>query len=387
MIAVIADDITGAAEMAGIGFRYGLRTSLVTEVSGALPYCDILVVATDTRSMAEEEAVAETRRVVRRLWDAGVRKFFKKTDSALRGHVVPELIVLLEELPYTRVVYLPQNPSKGRVIKEGVYYINGKPLHETSFAFDPEFPATTSVVTERLPGIQRLEGTILFPDFKPKKGELPIYVADAFSESEISLHLSEWIHPDVLFAGAADLFTSYIKLGSLRQDSDDFSLSAPFKGLQSERALIVCGSTQSKSLSEETYIKKHAIPVVQMPEDVFEGIAPALQWSEQLKTVYQYSHSMVLTIGYPSKGGKDFALRLRTTLSEVVAALVAESCPAEVVIEGGATAFAILKALGWKSFRLTDEVAPGVVRMRREEVSDVCVTLKPGSYPWGDLFC
>ena len=151
--------------------------------------------------------------------------------------------------------------------------------------------------------------------------------------------------------------------------------------------MIVCGSTQSKSLSEETYIKKHAIPVVQMPEDVFEGIAPALQWSEQLKTVYQYSHSMVLTIGYPSKGGKDFALRLRTTLSEVVAALVAESCPAEVVIEGGATAFAILKALGWKSFRLTDEVAPGVVRMRREEVSDVCVTLKPGSYPWGDLFC
>lgn len=170
MIAVIADDITGAAEMAGIGFRYGLRTSLVTEVSEALPDCDILVVATDTRSMAEEEAVAETRRVVRRLWDAGVRKFFKKTDSALRGHVVPELIVLLEELPYTRVVYLPQNPSKGRVIKEGVYYINGKPLHETSFAFDPEFPATTSVVTERLPGIQRLEGTILFPILNRRMG-------------------------------------------------------------------------------------------------------------------------------------------------------------------------------------------------------------------------
>ena len=95
---------------------------------------------------------------------------------------------------------------------------------------------------------------------------------------------------------------------------------------------------------------------------------------------------MILTIGYPSTGGKEFALRLRNTLSEAVSALVGEACPEELVIEGGATAFAILKALGWSRFRLTDEVAPGVVRMQWTGGENVHVTLKPGSYPWGELF-
>ena len=56
----------------------------------------------------------------------------------------------------------------------------------------------------------------------------------------------------------------------------------------------------------------------------------------------------------------------------------------DLVIEGGATAWSTLQALGWTQFRIVGEVAPGVVQMLAD--GGTIVTLKPGSYPWGGLF-
>ena len=159
---VIADDITGAAEMAGIAHEHGVPVRLVCGCGTATD--GTTVIATDTRSMTEAEAVAETQRILLPLsfshlkvgmWHAmegdGGRHLFKKTDSALRGHVIAELSAIMQTLGYQRAVYLPANPSKGRIIRNGTYYINGKPIHETDFSFDPEFPAKTSVLKERFP--------------------------------------------------------------------------------------------------------------------------------------------------------------------------------------------------------------------------------------------
>ena len=156
---VIADDITGAAEIAGIAFSQGQQVRLVC---GSPLCCDhvaaqTMVIATDTRSMSEAEAVTTIKRMILPLYmeGDGGRLLFKKTDSALRGHVVAELSALMEATGYQRAVYLPANPTKGRVIKNGVYYIkevSGErlevrdvPISETAFNYDPEFPAKTSV--------------------------------------------------------------------------------------------------------------------------------------------------------------------------------------------------------------------------------------------------
>lgn len=167
-IIVIADDITGAAEIAGIAFQHGLpvrllccsATSVANYVGNATNAAEVTVLATDTRGMTEQEAVAETRQLTKLItsfftpplggWGAGVI-LFKKTDSALRGHVVAELEVLLHETSYEHALYLPANPSKGRIIKDGIYYIGDKPIAETDFSFDPEFPAVSSKMAERFP--------------------------------------------------------------------------------------------------------------------------------------------------------------------------------------------------------------------------------------------
>ncbi len=374
--------------MAGIGYRFGLRVGFLTEVEGKLPECDLLVLATDTRSMSEQEAVAETHRVVRELKGRGVRTFFKKTDSALRGHIVAELQAFLQEADCTKALLMPQNPSKGRIVKQGVYYINGQPLHETSFAYDPEFPANSSVVTERLKGVQYLHESSVMPAVDPVDGtSLPIYVADADNEMQVTFQLMRHAKTDVLLAGAADLFTAYLHLVYMGKDSQ---LKTPdrltFEGLPSGRALIVCGSTQSTTLELLPYVRRYSIHTEKMPEEVFEGEASPVEWESRLKEVYSREHALILAIGHPSKGGKEFALRLRAEMADAVARLVHDKVPDELIIEGGATAFAVLKRLGWTRFEVSDEVNPGVVRMLWNGEHPVHVTFKPGSYSWGGLF-
>ena len=349
---VIADDITGAAEIAGIAFSQGQRVRLVcggsvcdcgTDTSGTT------VIATDTRSMTEAEAVAETRRIISHSsFPHSSFLIFKKTDSALRGHVVAELTTLMEATGYHRAVYLPANPSKGRIIKRGVYYINNVPIHKTDFSFDPEFPAKTSVLKER------------FPDAEAKG----IIIPDATSLDDIRRVVTEYNDGKTLFAGAADLFAAIISCSSEARITGPSGLSRP-------STLILCGSTQSKPLDL-------GIPVAPMPRVVYDGSEDISLWNT---ADYVKTHNLILTMPYSHRTGKEAAVHLRTVMALKAKELIDQYCPDHLVIEGGATAWATLQILGWHHFNIETQIAPGVVQM--SATCGTLVTLKPGSYPWG----
>lgn len=354
---VIADDITGAAEIAGIAFSQGQQVRLVC--GGSVCDCNTTtngttVIATDTRSMTEAEAVAETRRIISHFsFPVPHSSFliFKKTDSALRGHVVAELTTLMEATGYHRAVYLPANPSKGRVIKNGIYYINNVPIHETDFSFDPEFPAKTSVLKER------------FPDAEAKG----IIILDATSLDDIRRVVTEYNDGKTLFAGAADLFAAIISCSNETRKAGPSILSRP-------STLILCGSTQSKPLDL-------GIPVAPMPRVVYDGSEDIRRWNT---TDYVKTHSLILTMPYSHRTGKEAAVHLRTVMALKAKELIAQYCPDHLIIEGGATAWVTLQTLGWQQFDIVTQIAPGVVQM--SATGGTLVTLKPGSYPWGNLF-
>lgn len=355
MIAVIADDITGAAEMAGIAHRFGLRVSLTMDPV-SIDDCDVLVVATDTRSMGVDEAAAESRRIGRAISAlSGVTEIFKKTDSALRGHVVAELEALLDVTRYADAVYVPANPSKKRIIDNGIYYIDGVPIDNTDFSFDPEFPATSASLSER------------FPDSAAKHIVMP----DATSVKDM-----EWIVGSIsgssLLAGAADLFTAFLdsRYTSLKPRTAECGGSL-------EDTVIVCGSTQSRPID-------CGIPTAYMPTPVYDGVESPSRWIKDISAEYAGSHSLILAIRDRHRTGKEVAVHLRTVMAEVVAALVAVYPPKQLIIEGGATAFAILNRFGWRSYTITDEISSGVIRMRAG--NGTSIIMKPGSYPWGKLF-
>ena len=145
MIIVIADDITGAAEIAGAALRYKLNTMLTIGYADVPQSTQVWVIATDTRSVSRADAVNTVNGIIGRL-DKKDNILFKKTDSVLRGHVAAELNAMLKGMRYSKALLIPQNPSRGRIIRDGIYYINGEPVDKTQFRHDPEFPITTSEV-------------------------------------------------------------------------------------------------------------------------------------------------------------------------------------------------------------------------------------------------
>lgn len=385
---VIADDITGAAEMAGIAFSRGHQVRLLClelggsegqmplGFSGSLCCDDVaanetLIIATDTRSMSEAEATAETHRLVAHFCDQGQsgradRPFpfltphssfllFKKTDSALRGHVVTELSALIEATGYRRAIWVPANPSKGRIIRKGIYYVNGTPINQTDFSFDPEFPAHTAILTDRFPDAA-VHGIIM---------------PDAETIEDIRRTVRQYDDGQTLFAGAADLYTVLLDIKAPQR----LSPSAPLRTPSS--MLILCGSTQSKPLDI-------GIPVTEMPLDIYDGSSDIEAWASSATSTYLQSQSLIITIPYHHRTGREAAVHLRQMTALLTARLIVARQPEELVVEGGASAFALLQRLGWTELTIVGQLAPGVVRMRAD--NGVLVTLKPGSYPWGTLF-
>ncbi len=256
----------------------------------------------------------------------------------------------MQVLGYRRCVFVPANPSKGRVVRQGVYYIQGTPIHETDFSFDPEFPACSSVLSER------------FPDAEAHG----IIMPDAESQDDIRRIVSRYNDGQTLFAGAADLFKALLPVSLVPPvlPPAEFGSST----------LILCGSTQSRPLDLD-------IPVSPMPREIYDGSCDLTLWDV---AIYNDIHSLILTIPFNHRTGKTVAIHLRVIMAAMTCRLVATHRPDHLVIEGGATAWATLNALGWTQFDVVRQLAPGVVQMRA--ANGTLVTLKPGSYPWGGIF-
>lgn len=373
---VISDDLTGAAEIAGIAFDHGLCTHLaictdgeriLSDIcNGSSSSVDVLVIATDTRSMTVHEASLQTLRLSSQLVSPsfggrqGEAILFKKTDSALRGHVVEELTAVMQTAGHDRAVFLPANPSKGRIIRGGNYFVSGVPIHQTDFSFDPEFPAITSSMAERFP--EAAVHHILMPD--------------AESDDDIAQVVAQYDDGHTLFAGAADLFSALLA-SRCPQHSTLCSQDHRASGLSAlnigQSTLFLCGSTQSIPPSI-------GLPVIPMPLSAYEGEEGPQRWLQQAKEPYTLSHGAVLTVPHRHLTGRTVAVRTREAMAFVARELVRLLPPRQLIIEGGATAFACLQALGWLQLSVASVLTPGVVALATPD--GTTVVLKPGSYAW-----
>jgi uncharacterized protein YgbK (DUF1537 family) len=362
MIAVIADDITGGAEIAGIGMRYGLAVELSTRSDIRCPDVDLWVISTDSRSMCMDEAVRITAQTVRNLQGLGIDCIFKKIDSALRGHVLAELVAQLKVEGKKKVVLCPANPASGRKIINGIYTIDDIPLHETGFSKDPDFPVATSDVRE------------ILADHFPK--DFDITIVDAASEEDLNCAAGLKNHETIL-AGSAAFFTAYLE--SLKRIPLAAGASIP----DLKKVLFVRGSAFNKSRDEVEKAAASGANVTCLSPLIIDtpGYKEKIDnYSSELISALKKGENTILAIGEPVLRGKEAAGKIKDLMSDVVRNVLSAVNVNELVIEGGATTSAVLGKLKYTQFVPTLEYAPGVVRMKLRNMENMYVTIKPGSY-------
>ncbi|MFF5425502.1 MULTISPECIES: four-carbon acid sugar kinase family protein [unclassified Streptomyces] len=159
-VAVLADDLTSAGDGAAPFRRAGhpARVMLAgTDLGGVAEESGVLAVDLGSRLLDEAAAVARTRGAARVF--AGADLVFKTVDSTLRGHVAAELRAAREASGRRAVLVAPAFPAEGRTTIAGVQYVHGVRVDVSDFARDPVHPVRTADLTRLLP-----EAVLVEPD-------------------------------------------------------------------------------------------------------------------------------------------------------------------------------------------------------------------------------
>ncbi|MEZ0542191.1 four-carbon acid sugar kinase family protein [Fibrella arboris] len=376
MIAVIADDLTGAAELAGIGLNYGLTVEIAMTVDPAST-ADLLVISTDARSVSESEAVQEMVTVSRALLPMKPQLIYKKVDSVLRGHVMAEALAQLAPLGLTKALIVSANPALGRTIVNGQYYVRGELIHQTHFSEDPEFPVTESDVYERF--TSKVDRLIVQPHYG-SLSDAEIIIGEVNDEADLHAWVGR-IDEQTLPCGGAGFFAALLAaLTGLK-------LEKPAPVSLGDRRLYICGSAFGASVDLVRRAAMTGTRVCYMPGELTcSGTLPGdrrASWAGELVQQMQLHNQVIVAID-PStvERGSGLAVHLRTTMATAVKLALAQMSIDELMIEGGSTASAVLREIGVMRLAPTNELAPGVVRSKAFGNENVHITVKPGSYPW-----
>ena len=397
MIGVIADDLSGAAEIGGAGLRHGLSAEIVrgiglpggwsfqlpgkTEGRGSVSsvrLADVICVDTDSRSCTAVEAGRRAAAAARALAAAGASWVYKKVDSVLRGQVTAEIEAILLELQLKRALVLPANPSRGRIIRDGRYFVNGKPIHRTEFVRDPEYPRKSAKVCDLIPAPAIFALTVCRAgESLPRTG---IIVGEAVDGKD----LEQWAQlrrRPMLHAGGVDFFSALLADAGHRP-SPPKSAGGAIVG----RELFVCGTTSKSGRDFLRLARAARTPVFSLPSELvsggnFTGAAKEMLARRAISSFGLHSR-VILSVGLPIVREHAVARLLSFQLVQLAEKVLRQTQVDRVYAEGGATAAALVQRMNWTRLRVLEEVASGVATLGVNENSAMRLTMKPGSYVW-----
>ena len=424
MIGVIADDLSGAAEIGAVGLRYGLRAEILVlgsesrlqaagrgePAKAGTPNMDLVCIDTDSRGCTAQAAARRATAAAKLLRKFGTKWIYKKVDSVLRGQVAGEIQAIRKELRLKTILLHPANPSLGRTIKGGKYFIHGKLIHKTEFANDPAHPRKTADVCKLLGRVRT---------FPVQVGKLTEPLADSgviICESTSSHDVQSWVErarPEMLLAGGAEFFAALLaarttpsprpreeRAGVRRSTISKLNAPLPAQAGRGSRQLkdgstsaynaslelFVCGTTSKSSQKFIRAARQAGTPVFSLPPELALGVMftgtklKALR--EQVWQAFQKHPRVILQTGLPAVSEPVIAKNLAAHLTRLAKAILNQAALPRVYAEGGATALELVRRMGWTRLTVLREVAPGVATLTVGDNQSLQLTIKPGSYVW-----
>lgn len=139
--ALIADDLTGANNTAVLLAKRGIAVTVVTSADPAFPETSqAVVIDTDSRYVAPEEARRRVRDATRWARNNGAELLCDRVDNLLRGNIGAEIAGVLDALPPDAVaVVAPAFPALRRTISNGCLLVEGRPVNENPVAANDPF--------------------------------------------------------------------------------------------------------------------------------------------------------------------------------------------------------------------------------------------------------
>lgn len=403
VLGCIADDFTGATDLAALLSRSGLPVSLRigTPVDAIEETSTFEVIALKIRTAPVVEAVAQARQALAWLRQAGARRFFWKYcstfDSTPEGNIGPVADMLMDELECVQTIYCPAFPENGRSIYMGHLFVGEQPLAESPMKDHPLTPMRDSSLVRLLsPQVRGRVG--LANEAVVSKGEAALrarladlsqdgiahVVVDAVADGDLAIIAGAAVDMPLLTGGSAiagELPRLYVERRLVEAHRHATPPEIPAGG-----QIVLSGSCSAMTRRQVAdYAGKSASLRLDPLVLAKDGPGAAIAWlagqpSEGAKLIYATAEP-----GEVHAAQETLGLRAVSDLVEkALANLAKRAFSAGVrrfVVAGGETSGAITKALGITRLEIGPEIAPGVPWTFAEVDGErIALALKSGNF-------
>jgi uncharacterized protein YgbK (DUF1537 family) len=411
LLGCIADDFTGGTDLAGMLVKHGMRTvQMIGVPQGPPPQdADAIVVALKSRTTPPEEAVAESLAALKSLKDAGCRQFYFKYcstfDSTDRGNIGPVTDALMTALDTNFTIACPAFPENKRTIFKGYLYAGDVLLSESGMQNHPLTPMTDPNLvrvlqrqTQRKVGLVSYEtvaagSEVIRAQFETLQGQgVEIAIVDATSNDDLLRIGAACADLPLVTAGSGiglGLPQNFRSQGLLTESARADSLP-PTDGL----CAIVSGSCSVATQAQVAMMIKDGRPAFTIdPLRLAAGedlVKAALAWAAPLLPkgpVLIYATAAPEDVkAVQSQLGVEHAGQLVERALAAIAQGLVRLGVHQLVVAGGETSGAVVKALGVKGLRIGAQIDPGVPWTVSIGDMPLALALKSGNFGTPDFF-
>lgn len=409
LLGCIADDFTGATDLASMLVLHGMRTVQVIGADpGPAPDADALVVALKSRTAPARQAVADSLAALAWLRRAGCERFVFKYcstfDSTDEGNIGPVADALVDALGCGFALACPAFPANGRTVFQGHLFVGGKLLNESGMERHPLTPMTDANLVRVLS--RQTDGTVgLVPYETVAQGPEAIgramtalreqgrryAVVDAVTDGHLT-DIGEAAARHALVTGgsgiAMGLPETFRRTGALPVRErpgalpDVAGAAAAIAGSCSRATLFQIGTARERVATLELdplaapdagALADHALAWA----DAHAGQPILIAASAPPEKVSAVQHAL---------GRTEAAALVEEALARIAAGLVARGVR-RLVVAGGETSGAVVSRLGVRTLRIGDEIDPGVPWTYAEGACEpLLLALKSGNFGARDFF-
>lgn len=410
LLGAIADDVTGAADLASTLVREGMSTvQVVGDPAGVeLPEVDAVVVALKTRTAPVDEAVRRSVGALAFLRGLGVRqvlfKYCSTFDSTPAGNIGPVADALLDELGGGLTVVCPAYPENRRTVYQGHLFVGDRLLSESSMAHHPLTPMTDADLV-RVLGRQtrRTVGLVPYDVVAAGAGAIAGRLADLRAAGVTYAVVDALDDGDLRALGTACAGLELVTGGSgvarglpanFRASGDLPGRSHVLVGVGLDGPAAVLAGSCSQATNEQVERMSARYPAIRIDalEAADAGRAEALA-AEALARLDQGGPVLVYSTAPPDEvarvqerlGVERSSAAVEALLADVATRLV-EGGVQKLVVAGGETSAAVLEALGVRALAVGEEIAPGVPWLASLGERPLALVLKSGNFGGPDFF-
>lgn len=405
----IADDFTGATDLANNLVRAGMRTVQTIGVPGEplRADADAVVVALKTRTLPVEDAVAQSLAALEWLQQQAAEQIYFKYcstfDSTPDGNIGPVTDALMTRLGTRFTIATPAFPDNKRTVFKGYLFAGDVLLNESGMQHHPLTPMTDPNLVRVLQAqTTRKVGLIdysvvaagadaILARMQALQGEgVEIAIVDAVSNDDL-LRLGPALRGMPLVTAGSGVAIGLPGNWGLAPTSAASQVRAP--GLQA----VVAGSCSSATNAQVAAFIDSGRPALALDpmrlatdEDV---VAQVLDWAEPRMQdgpvlVYSTAEPDAVKAAQGALGVARAGALIEAAIARIAVGLV-ERGVRQLIVAGGETSGAVVQALGLQQMAIDEQIDPGVpwcAGYTPVARGDVSIALKSGNFGTRDFF-